>query len=34
VFVSILLEVVVTTEDVDDVVDETVCCAFPTSIER
>jgi hypothetical protein len=37
VFVSIVLEVVVITEDVvvvDDVVDETVCCTFPTLIER
>jgi hypothetical protein len=32
VLVSIVLEVVVITEDV--VVDETVCCTFPTLIER
>ncbi len=36
VFVSIVLEVLVITADVvvDDVVDETVCCRFPTLIER
>jgi hypothetical protein len=35
-FLPILVEVVVTTEDVvvDAVMDETVCCTFPTSIER